>query len=60
MLDVNQVINGIAVIASLTVIIGGVIAIYVYWSWVRFSSGKWIIRSIAFYPEASTIMILIT
>ena len=57
MLDVNQVLNGVTLIASLIVIGGAAIAIYVYWSWIRFASGKWILRSVAFYPEASTIKI---
>ncbi|MGA7075616.1 MAG: hypothetical protein WBZ42_03590 [Halobacteriota archaeon] len=57
MLDVNQVLYGITVIASLFVIGGGAVAIYVYWSWRRFASGNWTIRSISFYPEAKNIKI---
>lgn len=57
MVDANQVLYGITVIASLIVIGGGVVAVYVYWSWRRFASGNWTIRSIGFYPEAKNIKI---
>ncbi len=43
----------ITLIASGIVIIGGIIALYVYWSWTKFARGKWTIRDISFYsPQA--------
>src|SRR5665647_244254 len=39
-----------ALISSFVVIIGGIAAVYVYSSRLKFAGGKWNIRSISFYP----------
>jgi hypothetical protein len=40
----------VTLIGSFVIIIGGIAAVYVYWTRRKFAGGKWTVRSITFYP----------
>jgi|GEM_PF-1023474 hypothetical protein len=50
MVDIQLVFDGITLAASIVVVIGAIVAVYVAWSWTRFARGEWTIRKISFFP----------